>query len=67
MDDDFKITAQELPGAIEAILFVSGDPVSIDKLADILNCSKNAVAFAKEDPRQDVRPEAVSAFITGIL
>ena len=39
-EDDFKITAQELPGAIESILFVSGDPVSVDKLADILNCSK---------------------------
>ncbi len=46
MEDDFKITAQELPGAIESILFVSGDPVSIDKLADILNCSKNAVSEA---------------------
>ncbi|MCR4731491.1 MAG: SMC-Scp complex subunit ScpB [Saccharofermentans sp.] len=43
MDDDFKITSQELPAAIESILFVSGDPVSVDKLADILNCSKNAV------------------------
>lgn len=46
MDDDFKITAQELPGAIESILFISGDPISIDKLADILNCSKNAVTEA---------------------
>ena len=43
MEDDFKVTAQELPAAIEAILFISGDPVSVDKLADILNCSKNAV------------------------
>ena len=46
MDDDFKITSQELPAAIESILFVSGDPVSVDKLADILNCSKNAVSEA---------------------
>ena len=46
MEDDFKITAQELPGAIEAILFISGDPVSIDKLADICNVSKAAVAEA---------------------
>ena len=46
MDDDFKITAQELPGAIESILFISGDPVPVDKLADILNCSKNAVTEA---------------------
>ena len=46
MEDDFKITAQELPGAIESILFISGDPVSVDKLAEILNCSKNAVTEA---------------------
>lgn len=46
MEDDFKITSQELPAAIESILFVSGDPVSIDKLADICNCSKNAVLDA---------------------
>ena len=46
MEDDFKITAQELPAAIESILFISGDPVSVDKLADILNCSKNAVLEA---------------------
>ena len=46
MEDDFKITAQELPGAIEAILFISGDPVSIDKLADICNVSKAAVSEA---------------------
>ena len=43
MEDDFKITSQELPAAIESILFVSGDPVSVDKLSDICNCSKNAV------------------------
>ena len=36
MEDDFKVTAQELPAAIESILFISGDPVSVDKLADIL-------------------------------
>lgn len=46
MEDDFKVTAQELPAAIESILFISGDPVSVDKLADILNCSKNAVMEA---------------------
>ena len=46
MEDDFKVTAQELPAAIESILFISGDPVSVDKLADILNCSKNAVLEA---------------------
>ena len=46
MEDDFKITAQELPGAIESILFISGDPVSVDKLSEILNCSRNAVLEA---------------------
>lgn len=46
MDDDFKITAQELPGAIESILFVSGDPVSVDKLANVCNVSKSAVTEA---------------------
>ena len=46
MEDDFKITSQELPAAIESILFVSGDPVSVDKLADICNVSKNAVIEA---------------------
>ena len=46
MEDDFKVTAQELPAAIESILFISGDPVSVDKLADILNCSKNAIMEA---------------------
>ena len=46
MEDDFKVTAQELPAAIESILFISGDPVSVDKLTDILNCSKNAVLEA---------------------
>ena len=33
MEDEFRITAQELSGAVEAILFVSGDSVSADKIA----------------------------------
>ena len=51
MEDDFKVTAQELPAAIESILFISGDPVSVDKLADILNCSKNAILEALDPAR----------------
>ena len=35
MAEDFKITLQELPGAIEAILFVSGDPVNAEKIAEL--------------------------------
>ena len=49
MADDFKITLQELPGAIEAILFVSGDPVHADKIADVLDCSKADVVKTLDD------------------
>ena len=42
MENEFRVTAQELPGAIESLLFVSGDPVSADKLADLLNVKKAA-------------------------
>ena len=31
-----RFTAQEIPAAIEAILFVSGDPVQVSRIADIL-------------------------------
>ena len=46
MENEFRVTAQELPGAIESLLFVSGDPVSADKLADLLNVKKAAVEEA---------------------
>ena len=49
MAEDFKITLQELPGAIEAILFVSGDPVNAEKIADILDCSKADVVKTLND------------------
>ena len=49
MAEDFKITLQELPGAIEAILFVSGDPVNAEKIADILDCSKADVIKTLND------------------
>ncbi|MCH4153147.1 MAG: SMC-Scp complex subunit ScpB [Saccharofermentans sp.] len=44
MEDEFRITAQELSGAVEAILFVSGDSVSADKIAETLECRKSDVA-----------------------
>ena len=46
MEDEFRVTAQELPGAIESLLFVSGDPISADKLAELLNVKKSAVEEA---------------------
>ena len=49
MAEDFNITLQELPGAIEAILFVSGDPVNAEKIADILDCSKADVVKTLND------------------
>ncbi|MBQ2066567.1 MAG: SMC-Scp complex subunit ScpB, partial [Clostridiales bacterium] len=36
-------------GAIEAILFVSGDPVNAEKIADILDCSKADVVKTLND------------------
>ncbi|MBR5182510.1 MAG: SMC-Scp complex subunit ScpB [Clostridiales bacterium] len=46
MDNEFRVTAQELPGAIESLLFVSGDPISVDKLSELLNVKKAAVEEA---------------------
>ena len=46
MEDEFRVTAQELPGAIESLLFVSGDPISSDKLAELLNVKRSAVEEA---------------------
>ena len=36
-EEKVRFTAQEIPASIEAILFVSGDPVQISRIADILN------------------------------
>jgi len=36
-EERVRFTAQEIPAAIEAILFVSGDPVQVSRIADILN------------------------------
>ena len=32
MERENKITVQELPSALEAILFAHGDPISVDRL-----------------------------------
>ncbi len=35
-EERVRFTAQEIPAAIEAILFVSGDPVQVSRISDIL-------------------------------
>ncbi len=41
--DEFELTYQELSPACEAILFVSGDPVPADRMAEILNVDVSTV------------------------
>ncbi len=38
-----KITVQELPAALEAILFVHGDPISVDQLSEITQMPKEVL------------------------
>ena len=38
-----KITVQELPAALEAVLFAHGDPISVDRLCEITQMPKEAV------------------------
>lgn len=40
---DNKITVQELPAALEAILFVHGDPISVDQLSEITQMPKEVL------------------------
>ena len=40
---DSKITVQELPAALEAILFVHGDPISVDQLSEITQMPKEVL------------------------
>lgn len=42
-NDEFSLTYQELSPACEAILFASGDPVSTDRIAEILNVDNKTV------------------------
>ena len=41
--DEFSLTYQELSPACEAILFASGDPVAVDRIAEILNADVKTV------------------------
>ena len=38
---DFSARADELLGALEAVLFAAGDPVSFEKLGEVLNVSES--------------------------
>jgi len=41
--DDFILTVQELPAALEGILFAAGDPVSLAKLEEITNVPREVL------------------------
>lgn len=40
---DFSITVQELPAAIEALLFASGDPISLARLEEVTGVDKDII------------------------
>ncbi|NLT12665.1 MAG: SMC-Scp complex subunit ScpB [Clostridiaceae bacterium] len=42
--NDFSITVQELPAAIEALLFASGDPISLSRLEEVTGVDKEIIA-----------------------
>ena len=42
-DDDFELMVQELPGALQAILFVSGESITVEKLSEITGCNKTVI------------------------
>lgn len=44
--DDFQLVVQELPSALEAILFVSGESVSLDRFEEITGIDKSVVEKA---------------------
>ena len=41
--DDFVLTLQELPAALEGILFAAGDPISLSRLEEITNVDKEVL------------------------
>lgn len=41
--DDFTLTIQELPAALEGVLFAAGDPVSLSRLEEITNVGKEVL------------------------
>jgi segregation and condensation protein B len=55
MSDSQEQTPLELPARIEAILFVAGEPVSLESLAQALDCPVEAVQDAIGDLRTALR------------
>ena len=49
---------RELQATIEAILFASGDPVSVDKLADVLELEKNTVIKLTDSLMEQLEDES---------
>lgn len=52
-DDDFELPVQELSSALEAILFVSGESISLDRLEEITNVDKTLITKAMDKLIQD--------------
>ena len=42
-NDEFSLSRDELPAALEAVLFASGDPVSIDRICEITGTDEKVV------------------------
>ena len=55
---DFTLTVQELPAALEAILFAAGDPVSISRLEEITGVNQDILqqTLAKMSVEYDNNP-----------
>lgn len=51
--DEKNLTSQEFSAAIETILFAAGDPVSAEKLADILEISRETISLAMDELMDD--------------
>lgn len=45
-EDSFTVPVQELSSACEAILFTSGDPISLTRMEEITNCDKSLIKKA---------------------
>ena len=48
LDDSFELPFQELSSALEAILFVSGDPITLGRLSEITNTDTSLIEKALE-------------------
>ena len=53
MPRENKLTVQELPSALEALLFAHGDPISIDRLCEITEMPKEVVEETLERMQKD--------------